>query len=204
MSTGETQDLDIYFDPKFAEVLETWGIDNTWREIQILLAGRKGRVLDVACGTGRTWDFLRDSRGLKYYGCDISDLLIDRAIKRGIPKRRLRVMDATRLDYRERSFEFVFSIGSLEHFTVDGIKGTLLACKRVSRFLNLHMVPVSASGKDEGWLTPYQSFWNNSQQWWLDMVREIFPEAWVMESKWKDDQSRGIWLICSDSAQTLR
>ncbi len=32
--TGDRQDTDIYFDPKFAELLEKWGVDNTWQEIQ--------------------------------------------------------------------------------------------------------------------------------------------------------------------------
>jgi ubiquinone/menaquinone biosynthesis C-methylase UbiE len=106
-------------------------------------------------------------------------------------------MDATKLGYRSSSFDYVFSIGSLEHFTVEGIKATLRSCKRVSRLLNLHMVPVSASGKDEGWVTPCQSYWNNSEEWWLETFKAVFPEVWVMSSKWRDEVSRGIWLICA-------
>jgi ubiquinone/menaquinone biosynthesis C-methylase UbiE len=177
MSTGQKQDIDIYFDPKFAEVLETWAVDSAWREIQLLLANRSGKVLDVACGTGRTWDFLKDYRRLEYHGCDISDLLIERAAKRGISRKRLKVMDATKLDYRTAEFDYVFSIGSLEHFTVEGIQATLRSCKRVSRLLNLHMIPVSSSGENEGWITPYQSYWNNSEAWWLEMFKGVFSEC---------------------------
>jgi ubiquinone/menaquinone biosynthesis C-methylase UbiE len=153
--TGARQDTEIYFNPAFAEVLETWAVDNAWREIQVLLSERTGKVLDVACGTGRTYDFLKRFKGIEYHGCDISSMLIERAIERGISQERLRVLDATKLDYSDAEFDFLFSIGSLEHFTLDGLRSTLAECRRVCRGLNFHMVPVSFSGLDEGWITPY-------------------------------------------------
>jgi ubiquinone/menaquinone biosynthesis C-methylase UbiE len=200
--TGARQDTQIYFEAAFAEVLETWAIKNAWREIQILLGDRTGKVLDVACGTGRTADFLKGFEGLEYHGCDISSMLIERAVQRGIRPERLRVLDATKLDYAEGEFDFVFSIGSLEHFTVAGLRSTLVQCKRVCRGLNFHMVPVSSSGLDEGWITPYQSYWNNSQRWWTHFFEEVFGyNVWTMSSKWADDQSRGVWFVCGDEDQ---
>src|ERR1700733_6356658 len=164
--TGDRQDAEIYFNPAFAEVLETWAVKNAWREIQVILNGRTGKVLDLACGTGRTHDFLERFGGLEYYGCDISSMLIERAVQRGISPEHLRVLDATKLSYADGEFDFLFSIGSLEHFTVDGLRSTLAECRRVCRGINFHMVPISLSGLDEGWITPYQSYWNNSQRWW--------------------------------------
>jgi ubiquinone/menaquinone biosynthesis C-methylase UbiE len=194
---GLEQHTDIYFDPAFAEVLETWAVKNAWREIQILLGERTGKALDLACGTGRTYDFLRRFEGLEYYGCDISSMLIERAVQRGISSERLRVMDATVLTYIDQEFDFLFSIGSLEHFTVDGLRSALKECRRVCRGLNFHMIPVSASGLDEGWITPYQAYWNNSQQWWVNIFEEVFGyNVWTMSSKWEDDRSRGVWFIC--------
>jgi ubiquinone/menaquinone biosynthesis C-methylase UbiE len=195
--TGDRQDTEIYFDPAFAEVLETWAVTNAWREIQVLLGERSGKVLDLACGTGRTYDFLKRFKNLDYNGCDISPMLIERAIQRGISKERLQVLDATKLDCADNEFDFVFSIGSLEHFTVKGLGFALAECRRVSRGLNFHMVPVSSSGLDEGWITPYQSYWNNSQRWWTRIFEETFGEnVWVMSSRWQDEQSRGVWFIC--------
>ncbi len=157
--SGDRQDTDIYFDPTFAGLLETWGVDNTWQEIQFLLGHRQGKVLDLACGTGRTHDFIRQFEQLEYYGCDISQPLIEKAIARGIPKERLRVAD-----------------------------------------VNFHQVPVSRSGLDEGWITPYQSYWNNSEAWWLDQFKRVFGQnVWVMSSKWSDRISRGAWFICTNS-----
>jgi hypothetical protein len=38
----------VYWYAGFAEELEDWGKDHVWLEIQALLAGRSGRVLDIA------------------------------------------------------------------------------------------------------------------------------------------------------------
>jgi ubiquinone/menaquinone biosynthesis C-methylase UbiE len=195
--TGDRQDTEIYFDPSFAEVLETWAVKSAWREVQVLLGERSGKVLDLACGTGRTYDFLKQFKSLEYHGCDISPMLIERAVQRGISNDRVRVLDATKLDFPDGGFDFVFSIGSLEHFTVNGLRSALAECRRVCRGLNFHMVPVSSSGLDEGWVTPYQSYWNNSQRWWTGIFEETFGyNVWAMSSKWQDEQSKGVWFIC--------
>jgi ubiquinone/menaquinone biosynthesis C-methylase UbiE len=198
--SGEKQDLDIYFDPAFAEVLETWAEKSAWLEIQALLGGRNGKVLDVACGTGRTSDFLRGFPELEYHGCDIARPLIERAIQRGIPADRVQVADATQLHYADAAFDYVFSIGSFEHFTVEGLQLVLSECRRVCKGINFHLVPVSRSGRDEGWITPYQSYWNNSEKWWTGHFTEAFGEApWIMSSRWGDQQSRGAWFISGNS-----
>jgi ubiquinone/menaquinone biosynthesis C-methylase UbiE len=198
-NTGNRQDTDIYFNPAFAEILETWGTTNAWREIQFLLANRTGKVLDLACGTGRTHDFIKRFEGLEYYGCDISSMLIKKAAARGISNERLQVQDATKIDYVESEFDYVFSIGSLEHFTVDGLRSTLAECRRVCSGINFHQIPVSRSGLDEGWITPYQSYWNNSERWWSTLFKEAFGgNVWVMSSKWEDRDSRAVWFICGN------
>lgn len=198
--SGDRQDTDIYFDPKFAGLLETWGVDNTWQEIQFLLGHRHGKVLDLACGTGRTHDFIKQFEQLEYYGCDISQPLIEKAIARGIQKERLHVADATKLDYSDDEFRYVFSIGSLEHFSVTGLQAAIGECGRICRGINFHQVPVSRSGLDEGWITPYQSYWNNSEAWWRDQFKRVFRQnVWVMSSKWSDRISRGAWFICTNS-----
>ena len=48
------QDLNLYWDSKYAEVLDNWGKDNVWNEIQLLLSSLNGKVLDIACGTALT------------------------------------------------------------------------------------------------------------------------------------------------------
>jgi SAM-dependent methyltransferase len=200
-SGGHKQQLEIYNDADFAELLEHWGHGNAWSEVQVLLGGRVGNVLDLACGTGRASDFLKHNKGLTYFGCDISELLINRALGRGIPKERLQVGDATKLDYIENKFEYLFTIGSLEHFTVEGLRATLLECNRVCSGLTFHHIPVSKSGLNEGWVNDQQSFWCNSEKWWMAEFKRAFGEnVWTMSSKWTGRSLKGVWFVTSKAS----
>lgn len=194
------QELDVYWTPAMAHSLEVWGEGNAWDEIQLLLANLRGTVLDIACGTGKTMELLGRFADLEVHGFDISDFLIQKANERGISGERLRVRDATRLDYDDRSFDYSYSIGSLEHFTEEGIDRFLAESRRVTRVSSFHQVPTSRSGRDEGWLTTVQSFHNNSVAWWLERYRRAFPAVQVLPSRWEDDISVGKWFLCRADA----
>lgn len=195
-ATGSTgQDLDVYWEAEMAQLLETWGEDNVWKEIQLLMVNCHGRVLDVACGTGKTMEIL-NRFPVQIHGCDISDLLIGKAVQRGISKERLTVCDATRMPYADKAFDYAYSIGSLEHFTEEGIVQLLRECKRTVRKASFHMIPVSRSGKDEGWLKTYQSFHNNSVGWWMERYLSVYRTVYVLDSTWDDQMSVGKWFVC--------
>jgi len=190
------QDLDVYWDPKMAEILEHWGEGNAWNEIQLLMVNRKGTVLDIACGTGKTMSLLSQFSELEVYGCDISDMLIAKAIERGIPRERLAITDATSMKYSEGAFDWGYSIGSLEHFTEDGIAKFLGECSRVVKGATFHMVPVARSGRNEGWIKTFQSYHNNSVGWWVERCRRTYPTVHALDSSWSDNFSLGKWLVC--------
>lgn len=190
------QDLDVYWDEEMAALLETWGEGNVWNEIQILLHDASGRVLDIACGTGKTMEVLARFADLEITGCDISDLLIAKARERGIAAERLRVADATRLDYPDGAFDYSYSIGSFEHFTEEGLEAVIAESARVTRRAAFHMVPVSRSGRDEGWMKTYQSFFNNSVEWWVARYSRGFARVIVLDSAWNDSLSVGKWFAC--------
>lgn len=190
------QALDVYWDPKMAAILETWGIGNAWNEIQLLLVNASGTVLDIACGTGKVMTILEPYANLEVHGFDISDFLIQKAVERGIPRERLRVADATKTDYADDAFDYGYSIGSLEHFTEDGILGFVTETYRVTKKASFHMIPVSRSGRDEGWMTTLQSFHNNSVDWWLERYRAAYPVVHVLDSAWHDQISVGKWFLC--------
>jgi ubiquinone/menaquinone biosynthesis C-methylase UbiE len=190
------QDLDLYWDPEYSKILETWGEGNVWDEIQFLLVNCKGNILDVACGTGRTIEILSQVRDLTIYGCDISDLLINKAIERGINPQLLSVCDATKMNFSNDFFDYSYSIGSLEHFTEEGVSKCITECNRVTRYNSFHMLPVSRSGKNEGWMKTVQSFNNNSTNWWLEKFNKSFDTVYVLDSKWSDLISVGKWFIC--------
>lgn len=189
------QDLDVYWDTQMAEILETWGEKNVWKEIQLLMVNCRGRVLDIACGTGKTMEII--SRfPLDIHGCDISDLLIGKAIERGIPKSHLTICDATNMPYEDNSFDYAYSIGSLEHFTETGIVDFVKDCHRVTSKTSYHMIPVSRSGKNEGWIKTYQSFHNNSVEWWVEKYKSAYEHVQVIDSTWEDNISVGKWFVC--------
>jgi ubiquinone/menaquinone biosynthesis C-methylase UbiE len=192
---GSGQDLDVYWEAEMAQLLETWGENNVWKEIQLLMVNCQGKVLDIACGTGKTMEMI-SGLPLDVYGCDISDLLIEKAIGRGIPRERLTVCDATKMPYGNDYFDYAYSIGSLEHFTEEGIAQFLKECSRTVRKVSYHMIPVSRSGADEGWLKTYQSFHNNSVAWWLEKFQSVFQTVYVLDSTWEDQISVGKWLVC--------
>ena len=192
-----TQDLGVYWDPAMAQLLETWGEGNVWDEIQLLLVNCSGRVLDIACGTGKTMAVLTPMTQLELHGFDISDLLIKKAIERGLSQDRLRVADATKMPYPDQAFDYSYSIGSLEHFTESGIDQFVQEAARVTRVASFHMMPTSRSQRDEGWMKTYQSCHNNSIAWWTKRLIQGFPYVRVLPSHWNDPISVGTWFVCS-------
>ena len=191
------QDLDLYWDPRMAEILEHWGDNNVWNEIQMFFSVLEGKVLDIACGTGTTIIRLKQYVALDLYGCDISDLLIRKGVEKGISPQKLIICDATRMPYANQNFEYSFSIGSLEHFTEVGIQDFLKEARRVTRIASIHMLPTSKSGIDEGWMKTLQSFHNNSNIWWQQRFENEFRQVKVIRSKWEDRLSNGYWFVCS-------
>lgn len=189
------QDLSVYWDEKMANILETWGEKNVWKEIRLLMVNCQGKVLDIACGTGKTMEILSELP-ITLHGCDISDLLIQKALNRGINLERLKICDATDMPYKENEFKYAYSIGSLEHFTEDGIVKFVEECHRVTSHASYHMIPTSRSGNNEGWMKTYQSFHNNSVDWWLEKYKTAYSNVVVLDSTWEDGISVGKWFVC--------
>lgn len=192
---SDHQELDVYWDTEMAKMLETWGEGNVWSEIQFLMATCNGRVLDIACGTGKTMEIISQFRDVEVFGIDISDFLINKAIDRGIDINHLKVGDATSTGYSDDFFKYSYSIGSLEHFTNTGISEFIAESYTVSEIASFHMIPVSRSGKDEGWIKRFQSYHNNSVDWWLNKFYLSYTNVIVLDSKWQDDISIGKWFI---------
>ena len=199
ITTSKKQLLDVYYEEEMAEMLEVWGEKSVWIEIQHLLSNKKGKILDIACGTGKVTEILSKRLNMKeIYGCDVSEFLIEKAVKRGISKDKLKVADATNLPYSNDFYDYCYSIGSLEHFTEEGIEKFLICSKRITKYLGYHMVPVSKSNKDEGWVTDeYQSYFNNSEAWWRKKCEKIFDKVLILDSTWESGESKqiGKWLI---------
>ena len=190
----KNQKLDLYYDKEMAKILDTWGERNAWIDVQHIFSDKKGKILDIACGTGKVLEILDKNCDLDMYGCDISSFLIDIA-KKKISEKKLKVCDATNLPYESNSFDYCYSIGSLEHFTESGILSFLESSSRVTKIKGYHMIPVSRSEEDHGWINNYQSYFNNSVEWWSAICKKASLKYKFIDSTWEDEISIGKWLV---------
>jgi hypothetical protein len=62
---------------------------------------------------------------------------------------------------------------------------------------SFHMIPVSRLQKNEGWISPWQSYFNNSTDWWVAQCRKNFSKVSLHDSAW-DGVSFGKGLICEE------
>ncbi len=192
-----SQDVEIYENEITAEKLGDWGKDNVWNEIKLLIKNEEGKVLDLACGTGKNIIDLKKLNPLAdFYGCDISRQLIDIAIKNGVSENRLNCIDATKIDYPNDYFDYSYSIGSLEHFTEEGIDQVIEKLYSCTKIGSYHMMPTSRSGLNEGWIKTYQTFHNNNSDWWIKKFEKKFKNVHLVNSSWGDFISVGKWFIC--------
>ncbi|HBH00772.1 MAG: hypothetical protein A2X36_02345 [Elusimicrobia bacterium GWA2_69_24] len=196
MRRGSMQDLAVYSTPEFAASVGVWGVGSVWNEIQFLLINCRGRILDIACGPCESLVTARSRLERDVYGCDISAYLIRRAVEAGAPASRLTICDATAIPYCDDAFDYSYSIGSLEHFTEEGITAVVRETHRITRNASFHQVPTSRSGRDEGWIVLNQSYFNNSLEWWLLKFRETYATVYVLDSSWEDPLSLGKWFVC--------
>lgn len=195
---SDSQVLDIYWDDGFAAAAEHWGEATVWEELKYFMANCQGRVLDIACGSGRTIEILHQFERCEFYGCDISDVLISIAIRRHpMSSNRFTVCDARSLPYESDWFNYAYTVGSLEHFTVDGIQGVLKECHRAVKYASFHHVPVSKRGRDEGWIVTDQGYHLNSLEWWISQCDKVYDNVYALKSSWKDSLSVGVWLVCT-------
>src|ERR1700741_1084728 len=79
LKDSSKQELDIYWTDDMAYQLENWGKAHTWNEIECLLVTCRGKVLDIACGTGVNILSMQRFKGIDIHGFDISDFLIKKA-----------------------------------------------------------------------------------------------------------------------------
>jgi len=195
-SNPKIQQLDVYYEENFKNNLVFWGEDTVWKEIEYLLCTVQGKGVDMCCGVGSTIRRLEKYSDLDIYGFDISEFLIEEAIKSGLNADKLKVADATNTKYDNKFFKFSYSIGSLEHFTEVGIDCFIREARRISNNVSYHQIPVARDDKFNGWLELDQSYYNMPVSWWIPKFKKHFDEVVVIDSFWDDPISYGKWFIC--------
>jgi SAM-dependent methyltransferase len=104
------------------------------------LAGRFDSVLELGVGTASTLDVLARRSGARAVGIDRSEPAVALARAR-YPHLDVRVGDMFDLDLEPRSFDLVYSVGLLEHFTVDDQRRLLSIHAKYARRCVVLMTP---------------------------------------------------------------
>ncbi len=183
-----------------ADLLETWGDDHVWNEIQMFLYDKKGKVLDIACGTGATMQRLSAFPALELYGVDNSKELIDKCRLKGFDDQYLNTQDVLRkLNYEDNFFDYSYSIGLLHYIKKEELSNFVNELHRITRVASFHKLPMSLHDTDQEEVTTWQKYINNSSVWWANELKKKFTRVEVIKSGWKDNDyalSKGVWLVC--------
>lgn len=115
---------------QFDAIYGNWRSHGTSHRREFLESCRTGRVLEVGCGLSMDGRFLSEN-GVDYQAVDLSieslKLATEHFRQNGL-SRRFTNADATRLPFRDGTFDLVFSIGVLHH-----VPDTQAACREVGR-----------------------------------------------------------------------
>lgn len=119
--------------------LMRWSIHQFHDRVRTLLPSDVAQVLEVGCGEGFSAQaVLTDRPQITSYGGDLSfEAVIEARIR--FPAMRYGVIDATRLPYRDKSVDLIFSLEVLEHLPQPDV--AIREFKRVSRRYLLLSVP---------------------------------------------------------------
>lgn len=89
-------------------------------------------ILDIGCGKGfMLYDFKELMPGATIAGIDISEYAIENAMP--AVKSFLRVVNAEKLPYSDKSFDLVVSINTIHNLPLERLKNALREIERVSR-----------------------------------------------------------------------
>lgn len=108
--------------PEFSEFLEN---------LKLKKNAGKITLLDVGCGNGRLYKFLK-TENTDYIGIDNNRAFLKIA-KQKYPKTKFKYADAIRLPFPSKSFDSVWCIAVLHHLPIKTLR--LKACKEIARVL---------------------------------------------------------------------
>lgn len=135
-----------------------------WPEFEHFLAyTRKGStVLDLGCGNGRLFEFLKPKQ-LNYLGIDHNSHLLDLA-KKNFPEARFQLDDMMDLHLEEEAFDNIFCIAAFHHVPTKSMRKKVLA--------DLHLAL-----REDGILI--LTAWNLFQWKYLGaFLKSVFRGAW--------------------------
>ena len=150
--------------------------DGRWLAVAQALAKHYGlkagdKVLDVGCGKGfLLYELTRAVPGLVVAGIDVSEYAIANAKEEVRPF--LKVADAAKLPFEDKSFDFVYSITTLHNLKCAALDKALREIERVGKRDKYVVVESFRNEKEKAnllyWqLTCESFFWPEDWEWWF-------------------------------------
>ena len=153
--------------------------DGRWRAVAQAMADHYGlkagdRVLDIGCGKGfLLYELTQVVPGIEPVGVDISDYALEHAKPEIKPF--LQKMDATRLDFPDAHFDFVYSLTTLHNLPCYDLDKALREMQRVGR---QHRYVCVESYRNESekanllyWQLTCEAFCTPQEwQWWFELT----------------------------------
>ena len=150
--------------------------DGRWLPVAQAIAKHYGlkagdKILDVGCGKGfLLYEFTRAVPGIEIAGIDISEYGIKNAKEE--VRAKLQVANANKLPFKDKSFDFVFSITTLHNLKCYDLDKALREIERVGK-KNKSIVVESYRNEAEKanllyWQLTCESFyWPEEWDWWF-------------------------------------
>lgn len=95
--------------------MEDWKIEERARFFSVLQKENKNNLLEIGAGTGRDSKFFHDE-GFEVTCIDLSPTMVELCRQKGLTAR---VMDMTKIDLPDNSYDAIYSMNSLLHLTKD-------------------------------------------------------------------------------------
>ncbi len=110
-----------YAQERESGIIQDWKIAERERFLLALQKENKKKLLEIGAGTGRDSRFFQD-QGFEVTSIDLSPAMIELCKQKGL---NAYVMDMTRMDFAEKSFDAVYTMNSLLHLPKDDFSSVL-------------------------------------------------------------------------------
>ena len=120
---------DKYAQDRESSVMQDWKLEERARFLSALQKEHKHKLLEIGAGTGRDSKFFQD-QGFEVTCIDLSPAMIDLCSQKGL---NALVLDMTKIDLPDHSFDAVYSMNSLLHLAKDEFSEVLLRINALLR-----------------------------------------------------------------------
>ncbi len=125
----------------------------------------KGRVLDLGCGNGRLYSYLKGTDNLDYTGVDFCPELLDEA-RKAFPEAEFFEQDMTQLDLDEH-YSSIVSVAAFHH--LPGIQQRAKALKAIAKHLEDDGVFIGSV-----WNLWQKKYWRQHLRSWISTLTSCF------------------------------